>query len=159
MFQNFDKGIIFRFLLSLVLAAAALSLFLMSRAKITEPVAKSEKDFSLLTLQMDRDVDTVLSHFKIQKEWSKKLQFPIPNSTLNRVERRVLIPPDILPIQMNLVLNRMARKYNGRAVASENLKESTVTIHIEVEGTILETIVLKTDAKLKQSPKEKQTSV
>ncbi|HMD13059.1 MAG TPA: hypothetical protein VKI62_00395, partial [Bacteroidota bacterium] len=98
MFQNFDKGIIFRFLLSLVLAAAALGLFLMSRAKITQPVAKNEKDFSSLTLQLDRDVDTVLSHFKIQKEWSRKLQVPIPNSTLNRVERRVLIPPDVLPI-------------------------------------------------------------
>src|SRR5271169_7089689 len=158
MFQNFDKGIIFRFLLSLVLAAAALGLFLMSRAKITQPVAKNEKDFSSLTLQLDRDVDTVLSHFKIQKEWSRKLQVPIPNSTLNRVERRVLIPPDVLPIQMNLVLNRMAKKYNGRAVASENLKENTITIHIEVEGTILETIVLKTDAHLKKN-KEMQTTV
>ena len=159
MFQNFDKGIIFRFLLSIVLAAAALGLFLMSRAKITQPVTKSEKDFASLTLQLDRDVDTVLSHFNIQKEWTKKLQFPVPNSSLNRIERRVLIPPDILPIQMNLVLNRMAKRYNGRAVASENLKESTVTIHIEVDGTILETIVLKTDAKLKQTPKEKQPRV
>lgn len=158
MFRNFDKGIIFRFLLSIVLAAAALGLFLMSRAKITEPAAKSEKDFSLVTLQLDRDVDTVLSHFKIQKEWTKKLQFPVPNSSLNRIERRILIPPDVLPVQMNLVLNRMAKRYNGRAVASENLKENIVTIHIEVEGTIIETIVLKTDAHLKKN-KETQTTV
>ena len=158
MFQNFDKGIIFRFLLSIVLAAAALGLFLMSRSKITEPVAKSEKDFSSITVQLDRDVDTVLSHFKIQKEWTKKLQFPVPNSSLNRIERRILIPPDVLPVQMNLVLNRMAKRYNGRAVASENLKENIVTIHIEVEGTIIETIVLKTDAHLKKN-KETQTTV
>jgi len=39
---------------------------------------------------------------------------------------------------MNAAFNTMAKRYNGRAVASENLKENYVTIHIETGGSIVQ---------------------
>ena len=65
-----------------------------------------------------------------------------------------MIPPDVLPVQLNQALNSMARRYHGRAIASENLKENSVTIHIELEGYIVETIILRPSPELRRQAKD-----
>jgi hypothetical protein len=110
------------------------------------------RDLKAVVDDLDRDVDTVLAHFRIEQRWVRKRQIEIPGTSLYRIERRVQIPQNVLPMQVNLAFNTMAKRYEGRAVGSENLKESTVTIHIGLEGYILQTIVLKPTKELPKAP-------
>jgi len=144
---EFDKGIIFRFLVSILLAGAALGLFLYSRGTFTGPKEIPVSTIGPLLAPVDREVDSLLVRFSVDLRSVRRKEFTIPNTSLIRVERRVLIPRSALSIQMNVAFSAMARKYNGRAVASENLKEGTVTIHVEVGGYVIETIVLKPEAR------------
>jgi hypothetical protein len=141
--NQIDKGMIFRVLLSVSLALAALGLFMISRTKSPKPPEQVQRDISTIATDIDREVDSILAGFSIEKQWIKKRQIPIPSTKLLRTERKVLIPIDVLPVQMNLAFNAMAHRYDGRAVASENLKEQTITIHLELERYVLQTIILK----------------
>ena len=141
--SKLGSGVLLRVLLSVMLAGAALTLFLMHRATLDRPPEVRQHNVRDIVADVDREVDTVLVHFRIEKRWIRKEQIPIPNAEISRTERRVTIPPDVIPVQLNQALNTMARRYNGRAIASENLKENSVTIHIELEGYIVQTIILK----------------
>ena len=147
---------IFRFIIAVVLALAAIGLFWMNRSAVIKSTEPPKKDFSELLARVDRDVDTVLARFNIEKEWMKKRE--IPGSFVGRIERRVLIPPDVQSVQINLALNTMVRRYGGRAIASENLKENTIAIHIEFEGYILESLILKPSKELKRVRKDLETT-
>jgi hypothetical protein len=152
--KRFKKGIIFRILVSVFLACAAVALFILSRPVTTKPTDNSKQELASILFSIDRDVDTVLSHFMIDKKWIKKQQIPLPNANIYRSERQVAIPKEVIPVQVNFVLNNMAKKYGGRAVASENLKENTVAIHIEVQGYIVQTILLKQLKQVQSQPKK-----
>ncbi|MBI1806311.1 MAG: hypothetical protein HYR76_04575 [Ignavibacteria bacterium] len=149
-----DKPVIFRFFTSIALAGLALGLFFMSRPKQAKLPERLQHDIGEIVTGVDRDVDSVLARFHIEKSWIRKKQVPVPNSTISRTERQVLIPHDVLPVQMTLAFNTMARRFDGRAIASENMKENSITIHIELEGYIVQTIILKPMVELKKS-KEK----
>lgn len=151
------RGIFLRLLVSVVLAGAALTLFLMHRATLVQPPEVRQRNVREIVADLDREVDSVLVRFRIERRWIRKTQIPIPNAEISRTERKVSIPPDVLPVQVNQILNTMARKYSGRAIASENLKENTVTIHIELEGYIVQTVVLRPDPELRrEGEKERQ---
>ena len=150
-----SKSVAVRLVLIVALAAAALGMYFMSRTSSQQPEAPSKKEPAQASLsELDRQVDAVLSKFKIDKAWVRKTEIPIPNSSLRRIERRIGIPPDIAPVQVNVSLNDMAKRYNARAVASENTKENSVTIHIELDGYVVQTIVLKTNPDLKPGGKK-----
>ncbi len=155
---RFGAGVLFRVLVSAVLAGAALTLFLMHRATLERPSEARQRNVREIVADVDREVDTVLAHFQIDRRWIRKVEIPIPNAEISRTERRVAIPPDVIPVQLNQAFNTMARRYNGRAIASENLKENSVTIHIELEGYIIQTIVLKPNPDLRRDAvgKERQ---
>jgi hypothetical protein len=142
---KFDKGIFFRFLVSLLLAAAALGLFLYSRGTLGERAGTPPVAVGRLLGPIDREVDSLLSRFGVDPRSVRRKDFRIPNTELSRVERRVVIPVSALSIQMNVAFSAMVRRYGGRAVASENLAEGTVTIHLELGGYVIETIVLKSE--------------
>ena len=149
-----ERTLLIRLGVSLVLAAAALSLFLMSRSAIST-IERSKQALSpSLVASIDREIDSILSQFKIEKGWMRKNSFPIPNTIVYRIERRIAIPPSVQAVQMNVAMNAMAKRHNGRAVASENLKENSVTIHIEMQGYIVQTIILKTNPDLKRGGKK-----
>jgi len=156
-----NKGILVRIALSIVLACAALAFFLLNRqGPPIQPDASDMKDrlqeLSGSLVSIDRDVDSVLTRFGIQKEWIIKKQIPLAVVNLTRTERRVAIPHSVLPITINAALNEMAKRHDGRAVASENLKENTVTIHIEVGGYIIQTIIVRPTLNLKQGDKRQR---
>jgi hypothetical protein len=147
-----DKKMLTRLGVSLMLAVAALGMFIMSRSTLKRPVEVPKKELSkTVAADIDRDVEAVLAKFKIERGWIRKSAIPLPNTTVIRIERRVAIPTDVVPLQMNVALNNMAKQYNGRAIASENVKENSVTIHIEMDGYVVQTIILKTDPDLKRS--------
>lgn len=147
--MKFNKSIFFRFLIISILAASAFGLRLM----VDEPPQTSEQieqNFSRKIVEIDREVDSILVRFRIEKNWCRKKLIPITGTNLDRIEKRVLIPPEIMPILINRELNLMAQRYGGRAIGSENSKENSVTIHIKLEGYILETIILKTSKDLQR---------
>ena len=158
--MKLQKHILARLIVAVGLAAAALVLFFMSRSAIRKIETSKETLSPAIAISIDRDVDSVLTQFKIEKSWIRKSSIPLTNTALHRIERRIAVPVDNPTIQMNVALNSMARRYSGRAVASENLKENSVTIHIELQGYVLQTIILKATPDLKQGGrKDGQTKV
>jgi hypothetical protein len=141
--RSLSGGVALRLLASVLLAAAALTLFLLQRATLEKPPEVRQRNVREMVAAIDREVDSVLTRFRVEPRMVRKTQVPIPNAEMSRTERRVSLPPDVVPVQVNQVLNAMARRYSGRAIASENIKENTVTIHIELEGYIVQTIILK----------------
>ncbi len=140
---------------SILLAGTVLMIFLMSRSTPTSTPDPPKKELTQSFVSIiDHDVDSILTRFKIEKAWIKKNAILLPNINVKRIEWRVTIPTTIVPVQLNVAFNAMAKRYNGRAVASENLKENSVTIHIEMLGYIVQTIILKTDPDLKRVGKK-----
>jgi hypothetical protein len=143
---QFEKSIFFRTLILLVLIIGAVWVFATTKAETPVQQARSEQDITRIASNIDREVDSVLMQFKIDKKSIRKKIFKIPETELERTERRVAIPRELDPIAINREMNLMAQKYHARAGGSENLKENTVTIHIKLEGYIVETIILKTNS-------------
>ena len=148
--QKFEKGVIFRLLLSGVLASLALGLFLLSSTTFRKPAVQTTEDLAGTLENIDKEVDSVFVRFGIAREWVHKRKVDPANSAASRIERRVTIPPTIPSVQMNIALNTMAHRFNGRAVATENLKENSVTIYIELNKKIVQTIILVVKPDLKR---------
>jgi predicted RNA methylase len=157
--QRFEKSIVIRLVISAGLACIALLLFIISNRTLTTsdghdealPATTKAEVSSAVANTIDVEVDSVLVRFNIERTWIRKKSVPVINSAVNRIERHIMIPPDIIPVQMNHALNIMAQRFNGKAIASENLKENSVTIHIEMQGYIIQTLVLKPNASLRRT--------
>lgn len=144
--MKFDKFITLRLFIFLI---AVVVLFLGSRFYNTVQVDDAQLDIGTIAAKLGAEIDSVLVKFNIDIKKVRKKAIPIPNTNLNRIERQVSISSEVDPLHINQALNLMAKKYNGRAIGSENLKENTVTVHIKLENYILETIIFKsrTDGK------------
>jgi hypothetical protein len=174
--RTLDRPIIVRLVISLLMGVAAAGLFFLNRTSLTSPgsgdagtvsgsplsadtsahrVEGSRLASPALLAEIDREVDSVLVHFGIDESWTRKKEIAIPNSRFARIERRVLIPKDLATVVLNEAFNAMANQFNGRAIASENLRENHVTIHIEVEGTIVQTIILRPTPNLRRDVRER----
>jgi hypothetical protein len=154
--MKLDKGFFFRIFASVLLAGAAVGLYVMNQTPLTPPPASAEEQLAKTLAQIDREIDTVLAHFGIEPAWIRKQQVTVPNNVFIRTERRVMIPPDVVTVQMNAALNSMMRHYGGRAVATENLKENTVTIHLKLQEQIVQTVVLKNSSELKKHNEQRK---
>jgi hypothetical protein len=109
----------------------------------TAPAADSEA-----VRAIDAGIDSVLASFGIpEKDIRKQAQSPGGND-FSRTERRVSIGPEIVPVMVNAALNTMAHRYGARAVASENIRLKTVTIHLELGGAVIHTVILKIDPRM-----------
>lgn len=148
--RNFEKAIIFRLLLAAALGCAALVLYLLSMPNPERTPEQLRQEFFTSLQAIDHDVDSVLSRFGIEQAWVRKRQIAVRGQDFVRTERRVAIPPAVVPAIMNVAFNSMAHRFGGRAVATENIKENFVTIHIELQKVIVQTIILKTSLNLKK---------
>jgi hypothetical protein len=148
--MSFEKPIIFRSLLSVALGSVALVLFVMNKPAAEKSQEQLRQEFASTLQQIDREIDSVLTRSGVQQKWIRKQAIPLANVFFPRIERRVAVPPEFLTLQLNAVLNSIAHRYNGRAVGTEDLKQHTVSIHIELQRVIVETIILKTNFDLKR---------
>ncbi len=148
--KYFEKGVIFRLLLAAALGCAALALFFLSMPDPERTPDQLRQEFSASLPAIDHEVDSVLTRFGIEQAWVRKRQIAVPEQNFVRTERRVAVPPEVVPAIMNVAFNSMAHRFGGRAVATENVKENSVTIHIELQKVIVQTIILKTSLSLKQ---------
>ncbi len=130
---------------SVLLAGILLALFLLGRNDAPSPGLSAADPKARLAriAQLDREIDKVLAGFDIVAASVKKRSYEIPDEGFTRTERFVAIPDTIVPVTVNAALNSMARRYRARAVASENVRLHTVTIHLELDGAVVHTVILK----------------
>jgi hypothetical protein len=138
-----------------LLAAGTLGLFLAQQQGELPQVPRAHKDLSGILQQIDTEIDTILAQCLIEERWIRKQQVLTPNNDLIRTERRITIPPDLLIPELNQMLNAMMKRYGGRAIAVENPKEKTVTIHLKQHSQIFQTIVLKTSSTINRRSRGK----
>jgi hypothetical protein len=135
---------------SVLAAGTAAALFLLSRPPApdtgggaTAPAPAGAVDRLAAIALLDRQIDTVLAHFGIAAGAAKKRSYAIPEEHFTRTERLVGLPDTIAPVSVNAAMNAMARRYGGRAVAAENARLGTVTIHVELDGIVVHTVILR----------------
>lgn len=151
---------IIRIVASLLLALGALALFLAGPrdgpAGGDEPPAAAG---IRAAVSIDGGIDSVLASFGIPDRDIRKRSAGPGETGYTRTERRVRVGPDIVPVMVNAALSRMAHRYGARAVASENLRLNTVTIHLELGGAVIHTIILRVNPRAAgRSPAQGQTS-
>lgn len=152
-----DTSTIVRISLSVFLAGAAAFLFTLNREESAERPEEFEPGFVLSVQQIDKEIDGILENFGVEKTWVKKKEIGGRNSQFARIERRVLIPPTIIPVLVNHEFNMLARRYQGRAIATENIRDNIVTIHILLHRTIIQTVILKINPDMKVKGTREQT--
>lgn len=169
--MKIDKGILFRTIISIVLGLGGVAFFLAHQygvGPMGKQVAASEgsprrqqasADWREQLPAMDAEIDTAIVHSGIQKWWVKKKLFPVTDANFSRVERRIEVPRELLIIEMNTSLNELAHRYNGRAIASENLREHLVTVHVDIAGFVVQTIIFHTTDALPVQPVDKKEKV
>jgi hypothetical protein len=136
---------------SVLVAGIVAALFLLGRpagppaggdgGQATDPGARTDRTAAIALI--DAQIDTVLGRFGVVPATVKKHSFSIPEENFTRTERLVPLPDSVAPVSVNAALNDMARRHGGRAVASENPRLGTVTIHIEVGGAVVHSVILK----------------
>ena len=148
--KKIEKGTLIRLSLSIALALLAAGLFILNRANEVKTPDELEQEFALSAQTIDKEVDVILDHFGIEKTWVRRKEIKDPRGLFRRVERRVAVPPNIIPALMNRELNSLARRFQGRAVATENLKENSVTIHIILRQIVIQTVILKVNPEIER---------
>jgi hypothetical protein len=139
----FEKGIIFRLFFSALLVGGTLLLIHAERTPSEQTAGQKRQRLEELLTGIDRGVDSVLDGFGIDRTSIRKKALAVPKAGISRIERRLMIPPELPSVRVNLALNSLAGAFGGRAVGSENTREGTITIHIEIQKLIVESIVLK----------------
>jgi len=133
---------------------------------IAKPETKEPSFMQVNLDEIDVQVDSLLVKHGILLKAVRKKKIQAKESDFVRIERQVPTPTGLVSVLMTADFHAMAKRYNGRAIASENLKENTVTIHIEAGKNIVQSLVLKpapwvyeTKTKdVKKSIKTKRTS-
>jgi len=146
----FEKGIIFRLLFTAILTGMVILLIHAERSPREERAGEKKERTDELLRGIDRGVDSVLAGFGIEPASTRKRIITVPNSGTSRTERRVPVPPEVPSVEVNAALNSLAKAFGGRAVGSENAKERTVTIHLEIGRIIVESVILKPEAGLRR---------
>jgi len=150
----FQSAPVLRVAASLLLALGALALFLLGRG--SNP--PEQTDNTLIdagkdpALSINSAIDSVLTSFGIPERNIRIRTKMQDEDGFSRTERRVTIGPEIVPVMVNAALNKMAHLYGGRAVASENVRRNTVTIHLELGGMVIHTVILKMDPRASPGP-------
>ncbi|HLX11469.1 MAG TPA: hypothetical protein VKS81_01525 [Bacteroidota bacterium] len=138
-----DWGLGLRAVILILLAGAAVWLFLITANHSAPPSQDAPvtiaKDWKTDLPKINTETDTVLAHLGITK--IKRREIPVPGVNISRSELHIELPTGVVPIELNRALNVMAQKHGARAVASENLKEHTVSIHIVLNEVIVETVI------------------
>jgi len=126
-----------------MLAVGSLVLFMANRVneKIENKSAlKKAQSYPLHNL-IDTAIDTLLNRYQIENRWVKSWNVLTPDRRFIRSERRAYVPPRFISLDFNHDLSGELAKFGARVIATERTKESTVSMHVVVDGMIVETIV------------------
>ena len=109
----------------------------------SEPQALPAAKKAIIPAQIDKMVDTMLVKYGVDLKRVRKRKIAVPGNEFVRIERQVPLPPSVAMLLMTADFQAMAKQYGGRAIASENSKDNTVTVHIEEDKTILQSLILR----------------
>jgi hypothetical protein len=150
--MKFDWGVAVRVACLLLLLTAAIGLIVNKHLEKQQPQQTPQSiDWKNDLPKIDAGIDTVFAHFGIPENPKRKRAIPIPDAPVSRIERRIDLPAGVMPVELNQALNNLAQQFGARAIASENLHDHIVTIHIVVNNYIIQTVIAST--KLDQSGK------
>ncbi|MBI3189203.1 MAG: hypothetical protein HYZ33_01005 [Ignavibacteriales bacterium] len=143
--MKFEQNLISRIFAIMTLAGISFGLY--STKSPVSAVTKSEtNEPSYLQVnlnEIDVQVDSLLVKHGILLKAIRKKKIQAKESDFVRIERQVPTPTGLVSVLMTANFHAMAKRYNGRAIASENLKENTVTIHIEAGKNIVQSLILR----------------
>jgi hypothetical protein len=128
---------------ALLLAGATLAVFLLGRREDPPSPPATPVPVSRTVSLLDSGVDSVLARFGIDPAAAAKRRAGIPGERFSRTERVAVLPDSVAPVSVNASLNSMARALGARAVASEDPRLRTVTVHIDLGGVVVHTVILK----------------
>lgn len=89
------------------------------------------------------EIDSVLGAFGIDSVSVARRSRDAPGGDFTRTEWIVPLPDSVPTVSVNAALNAAARRRGGRAAASEDARFGTVTVHVEVAGSVVHTVILK----------------
>jgi hypothetical protein len=142
-----ETSILVRLTLAAGLAGLALALFLLQRSDTvtsSDIRPRTGEEIARILPELDHDIDTILASFGVEPRWIRKRSVPLEGRPVASIERRIVLPPDIVPVRINAGLSGVARQYRALARAGEDVKNRTVTITIAVDGFVCQTLILKT---------------
>ena len=138
-----------RVIVAVMLLASCFVLFMANRVteKIEGKSLLKEAELRPFLLEINQSVDTLLDRYEIDRKWVASWNVMSRDRRFIRVERRVYVPPQFISLDFNHDLSRALAKYGARVVATERTKEMSVSMHIILNGMIVESItfVLKRD--------------
>lgn len=142
---KFEQKLISRIFTILVLAGITFGLYSTNKAPMPKPETKPESphQVSINFEEIDRNVDSMLANYGVALKHTRKKKLQDRESDFIRVERQTPTPPNLITLLVTADFHAMAKRYGGRAIASENLKENSVTIHIELEKNIVQSLMFR----------------
>jgi hypothetical protein len=158
--MKFEQKLISRIFTILILSGISFGLYSTTNSDIPKPVEKPKlnQTLSLNPGEIDRNIDSLLVKYGVILKRVRKKKILVPGNDFVRIERLVPIPPQVVPLFMTADFHALAKRYGGRAIASENLKENSVTVHIEAGKNIIQSLILRHAAYVYE-PVEKDTKV
>ena len=138
-----NGSISYRITAAFILAAAAALIYSLRGPEGKDLPDQKVKNIAATAAELDREIDSVLAEYNIEKSQIRVSQYTLPESDLCRTERRISAPPGILPLLVNRSINIIARRYDARAIGSENLKEKSVNIHIKTGDFIVHSLIFR----------------
>ena len=133
------------------MAVGSIVLFMANRVtdKIEKKAVLKEVLARPLLKEVDTIIDTLLDRYQIDRKWVNSWSVWTPEKRFIREERRIYVPPSFISLDFNHDLSRALAKYDVRVVATERMKESTVSMHVLNDGMIIESILFVVNRELK----------
>jgi hypothetical protein len=144
--SSLPAGLRMRVVIAGLLLAGAVMLFAANRAAEKSAVRRmaASSTNAGISRRIDAAIDTVLRRYGIPRERVTTWRLHATGTGFSRMERRVIVPPEFISLDFNLALSRELDQYNARVIATERTKESTVSIHIVVDGKTTQSVTFIT---------------
>lgn len=92
---------------------------------------------------VDSLVDSFLRDQGIDRKKERKWAVRSPAGAVIRMERRIQVPREQITLELNRALSEEVASIGGHVAGSERTKESTVILHVVVDGMTLHTLTLE----------------
>jgi hypothetical protein len=104
------------------------------------PPPEQPADRKMAEAEIVRAVDTVLARSGVTPKERRRWAVQVSGAQAVRVAERVKVPMSFPSVLFNKDLSDRIRPYGAHVVATERLKESTVTFHVVRAGVTLRSI-------------------
>jgi hypothetical protein len=140
-----DSSVRRRIGVALILGILAVVLVLITSSD--EPPHTGTLSGGPLVASVDSLVDGFLREQGIDRKKERKWSVRNRDGDVIRMERRVLVPPDLITLELNRALDHAVEPLGGHVAGTERTKESIVVLHVVVGGMTVHTLTLEHERK------------